>query len=465
MENTDPAMSADRGFDDVLELGEALKTILALGPDAVPSAHSGQTVWDGLEQIQRIINDSLIAHLNGGADESVKAAYRAGRASVEALIEAVGQEVRRAAENDKADAADPEDSADAVSGAAQAPDLKPVDDTQDSQPDPDAGFAGDGQQSPMAIGHGHEDLSPVVCVSTVLHDLWASLAADDETAVFAADYRLDDDPNADQADLARQRWERLHLVCLRIGSEMAGLWRQEAYERISAKLQENGHEPQTVAGDGGAQPEIPALPEIEYRGTAPWSTETGLPEQLAKSAEGLGERWLPLARYAAIAYWLDGHDPQLYGGLAVVHTTDRELSPPGTRSESYRKELIARVGDLAREHEGDYKELSRAVSVDEAIRGLVPIPFPVRGSWWTEFNQGLEETITKQLSQQIFVPDLHIAFSSISRQVEQESPQVSRELVRKYRLSPGVFWLLRLGYPEHMIPKKSKARVVYVSSG
>jgi hypothetical protein len=481
MESTDPAMPVD----NVPDLGEALKAILALGPAGVPSGHSGQTVRDGLEQLQHIINESLMAHLNGGADERVKAAYRAGRASVEAIIETVGRESQGdvlGGAHVLGDVADVlGDVADVLGGAADvlggAPAAAPEaagtagpeagGDVQ--EPDRDTFSAEDRaeeRKEPPVVGR---NLPPDECVGTVLCDLWTNLAADDETAVFAAAYRVDDDPGAGQLELTRQRWERLHLMCLRFNSEWAELWRRDVYERIAGALRENGHEPGIIqlaeAGQGAAAPEIPGLREIGYPGTAPFSAEAGLPEQLAKSAEGLDERWLPLARFAAIAYWLDEHDPQLYGGLAGTHTSDRRLRPPGTRSESYRQELTARVGDLAREHAGNSKELSRAVSVDEAIRGLVPIPFPAPGSWWTEFSHGLEETLTTHLSHQLFVPMPGMMFSSMSGKVELESPVVSPELVREYRLPVGVVWVLRLGYSQHIIPSKSKARVVYVSSG
>jgi hypothetical protein len=473
MENTKPARSANGGSDNVLELGEALGIILALGPAAVPPAYPGETVWDAVEHLQRIVNEILVAHLNGG-DQKVKAAFRALRISVEAVIEAAGQQVQPASGNGKAEedavAKDRQDDSSSAVTAKPAVAEAPGHEADDGISGPrewgaSAGPAED-QREQQSAGR---DLSPEECVNTALRDLWERLAADRETAAFAADYRLEEDSGTDTADLARQRWERLHLMCLRVRSASAEQWRQEAYRQISAVLLKNGHEPgeihPTEGGPVDSQPEIPSLTEIDYAGTAPLTADGGLPEQLATSAERLDERWMPLARYAAVAYWLDEHDPQLYGGLAGLHTAVRGLTPPGTRSESYRSELIDRVDDLSIEHSDDRTELSRAVSVDEAIRGLVPIPFPARGSWWDAFNTGLTELVTKHLPSHAFVPMTRAPFTSVATQVEKESPQLSSELVHKYHLSPGVVWVLRLGYPENIVSAQSKARVVYVRSG
>jgi hypothetical protein len=444
MENTEPVMPADGRPGDVPELGDALEAIVALGPAAVPPGYVGETLRDGVEHLQRIANDMLVAHLNGG-DETVKAAFRALRISAEVIIETMGSRVY------PGDGTDEAEQTTGITATAEA----------------GAETGGDAGREQEAAGR--RALSAQECVSATLRDLWERLAADQETATLAADYRLADDLGRDPADLARQRWERLHLMCLRITSESAERWREEACRQISATLRENGHEPAPIhpaeCGPVAGQPQIPSLPEIRYPGTAPLTADGGLPEQLAKQAEGLDERWIRLARYAAVAYWLDEHDPQLYGGLAGVHTTDRGLTPPGTRSEAYRSTLIDRVGDLATEHTDDRTELSRAVSVDEAIRGLVPIPFPAPGSWWDVFNIGLAEMLTKHLPGASFVPVTRVPFATVSGRVEKESPQLAPELVRKYRLAPGVVWVLRLGYPEHVIPGRSKPRVVYVSSG
>src|SRR5512142_695965 len=92
MESTERAGPADAA-GEVPEFGEALLTILALGPAGARPVGPGETVWDGLRHLHRIISDSLLAQLEGGADEKAKAAYRAGRASLELIIEAAGYEI------------------------------------------------------------------------------------------------------------------------------------------------------------------------------------------------------------------------------------------------------------------------------------------------------------------------------------------------------------------------------------
>ncbi|MEU9890367.1 hypothetical protein [Sphaerisporangium sp. NPDC051011] len=380
------------------------------------------------------------------------------------------------------DAVDPVDAAapgdDAVAADGTAPKATPVAGGQE----PSGG--GDPASAP---------LSREEAVAGALRELCRELSDSPETEDYAAAYELND-LTGPALTGSYQEWpaavrRRADLLFLRLAEDAAEAWRRRSAALVAQALRDNGHTEEAHAGDlasacgpdGGAAPEPPdtLTPDVDdpdvldsdaldpRRGRTRTLARVSFDPEVVTTLLGAnperGEPWRRLAELAASMIWLAEHDPATWIGLEAI-APDGGLRPAADEVTSYREAIASRFGNLLEAEPGSAAEFARLAETDEAIRGLVPMPFPRRDSWWDRQVRSLRTIIVGH-------PEGHgatvITPGSIPFKNLRKENKVAVSIALRGNGYPGlarcergsVVWTLRVGYGSNNV-----SRVVYVPS-
>jgi hypothetical protein len=316
----------------------------------------------------------------------------------------------------------------------------------------DADIPADGGAGAAALRFSHETL-PAHAIDVALGKVWDKLIRTYQVGEYARAYQ-DLEQSGELADRACQRWERLHLLSLRLSEADAMEWRQEASSAVAAVLADSGR---AMVIDGPDVP-VPRLPEIGYLGSGVLDDQE-LPADLADAAGRLRPESVPLARLAATTCWLYERDRL------------REKRSPWDPAR-YRQAIGDRMRNLADAQavdDGGELEFTRVVELDQEIRSVYPVPFPQRDSWWSAHLRRLWAAVaTHPHHERIQLPEHLVGqrFNALltGQLVEgRDSVGVSPS---KEPPGPGwshgdVAWVLRLGYADRD-GEDYPALVVYV---
>ncbi|MEO3788013.1 hypothetical protein ABGB12_32200 [Actinocorallia sp. B10E7] len=236
-------------------------------------------------------------------------------------------------------------------------------------------------------------------------------------------------------------WERLHLLALRLPSADADALRARAAE-AAARLPEC----EVQAGGGFL---VPPLAELGYPGVPD-------PGALPRAGEdGFGY----LERVAKAMLWFAKHDPAVRNGHSLGSAGKETL-------EAFDDELIEDYAKLTNLAFGsvsgqDGRKADVLLSVDEAVRGVVPVPLPREGSWWDRI---LESAGSLLRGHGVTAPPLSAPYPSRKDgQKSGKNVRVSREDVAT---RPGIqagqiAWVLH-GAVQTEDQKTTGPRVAYV---
>jgi hypothetical protein len=250
----------------------------------------------------------------------------------------------------------------------------------DSAAAPDASPAGiSAVDSPAPEPEGTD---PTVKAAEGLWLLWVELSDNQVAGPYCAAYGAPD--AGATADAVRELWQRLFLICLRLPGEQADWIRQQAEA--------------AVADYPGKEQLIPLVPQ-----GLPTEDVAELAELLELAPE-LAARWPGLIADASWLAWLTWRDE----GVRCAHegTAPRETEPvpfEETRRARFSQHLVNRLKALAGAAAGSSDPLP-VVLVDEALRGIVPIPLPQPGSWWTDCLERSKE----RLESPVYSDTIHV---------------------------------------------------------
>ena len=479
MGSIEPGSTEGSAAHGRLRLADALANILALAPPEVTGA-----VRTGIKGLLRTIHEAQPDAAENGpadleywyqvADDSLLSTLRANRRdsrpgpsprspAVAAGPTAAGDRQAATPDTPSEPATIPEaataqvpvvDLAGKIASAAALP--PEVRDVEDREPDgippqkTDAGIVGNdgtGGEPPGAVG---ETVSPsaadeALLVDEALEKVWDELTHAHQISEYALAYQspdpwylpgLPDEP----VERARLRWERLHLLCLRLSAEDAAAWRRAAATAVAAVVAEPGGAPT----DDGPDVLVPSLPVIGYTGSGVLDDQD-LPLDLEVAGSGLYPQSMPLARLATTACWLHERD--------LLHWSRRNR-------ELYRQGICDRIKNLADAQAADDGELEfgRVVELDEELRAVYPIPFPQPGSWWSAHLGRLWDAVAAHPHHdriQPAAPLIGQAYYSLIGGNDRSVDMKDSEGVSPSKESPGpnwspgqVTWVLRLGYKD-----------------
>jgi hypothetical protein len=160
---------------------------------------------------------------------------------------------------------------------------------------------------------------------------------------------------------------RLFLTCLRLPREQA--------EDVRLRAQD------AVAEYPDAGQLLPLVPE-----GLPQDDEPRLRKLRHVATGGALARWQGLAEDVSWLAWLAWHDE----GAQCAHGESNTLGISRFSEDEQLRSLftenftdkLAGLGKVSADDSED--EARRLAKVDEALRGVVPIPLPQPGSWWTD---------------------------------------------------------------------------------
>jgi hypothetical protein len=300
---------------------------------------------------------------------------------------------------------------------------------------------------------------PVSAIDDALGQVLVKLVKDPQVGDYARAY-LELEFSDEPAERARQRWERLHLLCLRLPQKRAEELQLEAAGVVQQVLP--GPDAATWASDSLSEA-IPSLPAIDYRGPGTLHNQE-LSDELLTAGDGLTRQasW-DLIRVAATTCWLYERD----------RLKEHQVSQnPGL----YRKGIGDCINNLVRAQatpDGGEAEFTRVLDLDRWIRSVYPVPFPYAGSWWTGHLQRLMAAVDEHpLTDRIDRPEhlLTQSFQGLRRAKPQKVDEANsvgvskaRELVGPVGQPGCVAWVLRPGYLDKD-GAYHPAWVVYVSA-
>ncbi|WP_424530676.1 hypothetical protein ACOZ38_13020 [Sphaerisporangium viridialbum] len=300
-----------------------------------------------------------------------------------------------------------------------------------------------------------------------LADVLTRMSGDRDVSPHAVPYQV---PSAGSPrERAAVTWERVHMLALRLAPEVADLWRGRAWEAVASAARDH------AAATGAAVPQAtppdeppdlpPSLEVIGYPGPdlsagSDASTWDDLRRSLAK------RDLAHLVDMARQACWLAGHDQGLWHGFDVVTKGLEEAS--GSNLNLYLSNMRTRLTNLVGDSPGPVPEFRRLLALDEALRGLVPLPLPHRRSWWGRRTALLSDGLLAHPRSGDCNPRLQgSTFRTLvtTRRVDDGDPSVSASRAGTSPSFEGkVVWVLRVADPEPPSGRPSLARVVYVKS-
>jgi hypothetical protein len=265
---------------------------------------------------------------------------------------------------------------DADVGGAQEPVSPAVPETDPAAADDRDGTEAGTATSDDAI-EDRAELDPADIAAGRLLALWEDLRQDPTAGRYCPGYG---EPGAGPAALRIERlWRCLFLTCLRLPREQADDVRQRARDAMAD------------------YPDAAQLPPLAPQGL-PRDDEPKLRELRQVAVDDALRRWPSLAADVSWLAWLAWHDEEAH----CAHEESNTLGISRFSEEERLRELFTanftdKLKDLrkisaanATEADGGEQaddpeaEARRMAKVDEALRGVVPIPLPQPGSWWTD---------------------------------------------------------------------------------
>jgi hypothetical protein len=298
----------------------------------------------------------------------------------------------------------------AVTGSESKPAASP--DATDLGDDPTPGAdltAADVEQSP----------DPEQVAAAGLAQLWHELHEDSHAGRYCLAY---DPPPGEGTGLLTWLWTRLHLVFLRLEAESARGYRERAA---------------TAAGDYRGQLPSP-LPGIQPDGS-PGQVEL---HELAGRLEG---RWPKLPGLIITMNWLAHHD----AGVKAAHYAITDHVEPF--SEHSRQMFTNNLRDTLRKltevRAGTVDEVELLVDLDSMLRGVLPVPLPMEGSWWTSsLDESKVLLFSHQQCQWVGAGDLNMENASAFKKYFEEGIAIpAADTADGNGKSGSRVWLLR--YP------------------
>lgn len=239
------------------------------------------------------------------------------------------------------------------------------------------------------------ELGPADVAAGGLRALWEQLRDDPIAGRYCPGYGQ---PADDQAEVAIEwLWTALFLVCLRLPREQAEDVRRRAQEAIvgypeAARLAPLAPDGQPADGD-----DDPKLRELRQ----------------AAAADAL-QRWPGLAADVTWLAWLAWHDE----GVQCAHDESNALgiSPFGGDEplrQLFTENFTDKLKELSSAAGADPDdEIRQLAKVDEALRGVVPIPLPQPGSWWAYCLERSKERLDSHGSADKVVKVLRLGLSN-----------------------------------------------------
>jgi hypothetical protein len=208
-----------------------------------------------------------------------------------------------------------------------------------------------------------EEVDPVEEAAAGLRRLWVKLSDDQVAGRYCQVYGAPE-AGAD-VDAVHELWKRLLLTCLRLPGGQADEIREQAKAAVA-----------DYPDKGQLVPLVPVgLPEEDAAELA----------GLLELAPELAEKWPDLVSDAAWLAWLAWHDQGVECALEAAAQKQNEPVPfEEKRRERFTHHLVNRLKALAKDDDPNGLNPPPIVLVDEAFRGIVPIPLPQPGSWWTD---------------------------------------------------------------------------------
>jgi hypothetical protein len=221
------------------------------------------------------------------------------------------------------------------------------------------------------------ELDPADIAAGRLLALWEDLRKDPTAGRYCPGYG---EPGASPAAGRIERlWMCLFLTCLRLPREQAEDVRQRARD--------------AMADYPDAAQLLPLVPE-----GLPRDDEPRLRKLRQVAVDDALQRWPGLDEDVSWLAWLAWHDEEAHcahgesNTLGISRFSDedslRQLFTANftDKLEDLRKISAANAteADNGTQADGSEAEARRLAKVDEALRGVVPIPLPQPGSWWTD---------------------------------------------------------------------------------
>jgi hypothetical protein len=313
--------------------------------------------------------------------------------------------------------------------------------------------------------------TPEAAIAGRLSAVWRVLRRQGGTASYAVAFEeAGQAPQEEEpAECARRLWTWMHLLSLRVpaaqGDELRIWFAREANKAVGDTDEKPADDEAGDAGGaalvpaGGLSPDeylVPPLGIIGFDGS-----DAG-----ARPGDTKGDTSDALARMALLARqvdWLAAHDPAVRTGFLNINR-DPELRQLNDRSrENYRLAFSTRL-PAVRSPTAD-----SLVRLDEAIRGIVPVPMPSADSWWRQRLDETGRTLKDKLGEQVFVPTVKASYQLLrdSGTVGDDANNVRIDASDTDSAKKGdVAWVLRA-----RIKRASgegpddRARVVYVPLG
>ena len=285
--------------------------------------------------------------------------------------------------------------------------------------------------------------SPAEAAARQLRELWRNLDKDLVAGRYCQVYG--DPPESDTAAAVDWFWTSLLLTCLRLPGGQADRVRELAQAAV-ADYPDREQLPLLLPGDqpGEADPELGQLREL---------------------AGGLG-RWPGLAGDVLWMAWLAWHDG---GAKCAYHPTiaqgiadfDEDIRLGFT--VNMRNKLLSLCADAGPE---PGQEADQLVLVDEALRGIVPVPLPQPGSWWAA---RLEES-ERRLRQAEYAGKIRVLAIGLNSPTEWDNNFDKAEVVAikpdeaagDYAATFNRVWILRYPVQDPRTQKWKKGRYVAV---
>ena len=228
-------------------------------------------------------------------------------------------------------------------------------------------------------------------------------------------------------------WTWLHLLRLRLPEAEARELSDAAWSAVRETAERFGSEGADITPKDLDRFLVPPIAFLEYEGRE-WQVP---PSPLQDPSAAL------FAKTATRMYQLTEIDPAVRCGYYQVDAGKDRLSEfDDRRRRSYRATLQRCLDRLSGGHPDPLLAL---IDVDEAARGIVPVPLPAEGSWW---EQTLSELRTVLSNLKATLPEIRSSYTPDQASGSQDV-KLSQQDVAPLRAAKGqIAWILRAGTPQ-----------------
>jgi len=236
-------------------------------------------------------------------------------------------------------------------------------------------------------------------------------------------------------------WTLIHLVSLRVPKAEAEQIRADAWGLAA------GWNPDVTRPAGGDVSLPPPLPGLGPDGAAT--------DDLPDVAAG-GEAGRAAVALARQMLWLAAHDPCVLAGHPSIGV--EQVAPfSSTTLGLYRKEFKQGLEDLEPAEPGSKAELIALARLDEAARGVVPMPLPPEGSWWRDRLAQSQGALQNHPCGKAIDFNLEAPFRSLGNKVDDNNVAAGKDWITDPGRHEGkVLWILR--FPR----EGERGRVIYL---